>query len=86
MNEVHRAAIEYMGRCYGACDIIVRLGRRKLGEPNCSVVTELETLMELEHVERMVDRVFDGDATSWEDLLATPYVPLRRRPGTLEFL
>jgi predicted transposase YdaD len=59
---------EALGEAKALRDIILRLGRRHLGEPSPHVVETLMSLSEVERLQQLTDRLLD--ATSWEELLA----------------
>ncbi|MBY0232510.1 MAG: DUF4351 domain-containing protein [Gemmataceae bacterium] len=50
--------------------LIVRLARKRLGEPDEGVRLRLDAITDLERLERLFDRA--PDALSWDDLLSTP--------------
>jgi hypothetical protein len=50
--------------------LLTRQGTQKFGPPAPSTTTALETINDLARLERICERIFD--ATSWDDLLATP--------------
>jgi hypothetical protein len=58
------------GMVLGIQDAILRFGRKRLGEPDKTVLNTLRGLTDLLRLERMADRL--ADAVSWQDVLATP--------------
>ena len=61
---------EARGRADEARRVLLRLGSRRLGQPDDAASTALAELADVERVERMIERVLD--ATSWDDVLSTP--------------
>jgi hypothetical protein len=59
------------GRAIEARKIIVRQGTRKLGEPKPIEIAALDSISDLDRLERMSDRVHE-EVSSWADLLSTP--------------
>jgi hypothetical protein len=49
---------------------LLRLGRKRFGEPPLETAAVLEAINDLERLERMSERLLD--VTTWDDLLATP--------------
>jgi hypothetical protein len=49
--------------------LLLRLGGRRIGTPSPDVETALQAITDLDHLERMSDRLLD--VTTWQDLLAT---------------
>lgn len=58
------------GKAEQARTLLLRLGRRRFGEPDAATVAVLEALADLPRLERMSDAILD--VPSWADLLATP--------------
>ncbi len=56
------------GRAEEARRTILRLGTKRLGEPNDEVVTAVDAIAGLEMLEAIVDRLLGVE--SWQDLLA----------------
>jgi hypothetical protein len=56
------------GRIREARDIILRLGRRRFGEPDAAMVQRLNALQDRAQLEELTDRILD--APSWTSLLA----------------
>jgi hypothetical protein len=48
---------------------VLRQWRKRFGEPSASAVTALETISDLERLERMSEHLLD--VATWDDLLAT---------------
>jgi hypothetical protein len=60
------------GREAAEKDMILRQGQKRFGAPNESVTASLAAITDLDRLVRMIDRLFDGTAASWQDLLDTP--------------
>jgi predicted transposase YdaD len=60
---------ESQGRAAGARQTILRLARRKLGEPTPEQLARLEAIADLDRLEQIADRMFN-DIRTWDDLLA----------------
>jgi predicted transposase YdaD len=58
------------GRAEGARLTLLRIGTRRLGRPSAATVAALEATSDVEHIERMAERVLD--AATWDEVLATP--------------
>ncbi len=58
------------GEVRGARRMLVRLGRKRFGEPTADLLAAFQAISDLERLGRMSERVLD--ATSCQDLLATP--------------
>jgi hypothetical protein len=58
------------GREEHAKATILRLGRKRFGQPDEPFLTLLNGMSDLERLDRLLDRMLD--ATSWRDLLETP--------------
>lgn len=58
------------GQAVGRAQTILRQGTKKFGPPEPAAAERLAALMDVDHLDRMADRIFD--ATSWDDLLGTP--------------
>ena len=58
------------GRLEGTQDVLLRLAAKKFGPVPAATETAVRALTDRERLERMIERVYD--ATSWDDLLATP--------------
>jgi hypothetical protein len=65
---------EVNGKAEGAIaeaqKLLLRLGRKRLGEPEETIVQALLAITDLEPLERLHDRLFD--VASWEELLHSP--------------
>jgi hypothetical protein len=61
---------EVRGRIEEARAILLRLGRRQFGRVTKATRTALESIVDLERLERMSERLLEVE--SWQDLLATP--------------
>jgi hypothetical protein len=58
------------GRLSEARDTILRLGRKRLGQPPTELVTALNGIVSLDQLHTLADRVHE--VSSWTELLATP--------------
>ena len=65
-----RAEGEARGRAEEARRVLLRLGSRRLGQPDATASEALAELADVERIERMIDRALD--APSWDEVLATP--------------
>jgi hypothetical protein len=61
--------IEEGGYVKGEQDILLRLGRRRLGPPDEATVAALRAIKDLDRLGRLADAVLS--AASWQELLAT---------------
>jgi hypothetical protein len=55
-----------------AKSLILRMGPKRLGPPDESIIAKLSGITDLARLDRLIDRLFDGTAASWQDLLDTP--------------
>ena len=55
------------GKADEAKRILLRQGRKRFGQPQASVNSQIESLADLRRPERLIDRV--PDAKSWDDLI-----------------
>lgn len=61
------------GREAEAKKIILLLGPERFGPPDEGTTARLNAITEnVERLERLIERLFHGTATSWQDLLDTP--------------
>lgn len=67
---------EAKGRVEEARDILLRQGRKKLGEPSAETLSRIAGMNDLDGLNLLLDRILD--ATSWAELLA----PIDPAPGT----
>lgn len=58
------------GRVEGTCASLIRVGQWKLGHVSESTRAKLESITDLERLERMMDRL--RDVETWTELLAIP--------------
>ena len=65
-----RAVGQAEGELREARRSLLRLGRKKFGEPPVEVTATIEGMTALPHLEKLADRLFD--VSSWDELLATP--------------
>jgi hypothetical protein len=63
---------EAKGRAFGAAaearDILLRLGRKRLGQPDEQVLAQIGAISDRDRLELLLDRILD--ASSWAELLA----------------
>jgi hypothetical protein len=60
------------GREDEAKSIILRQGQKRFGPADEATNARLKGITDLDRLDRLVDRLFDGAATTWQDLLDTP--------------
>ncbi len=75
MDEIMQSSSTYQGTLRKgwlseARDTILRLGRRRLGEPSSELRSALDGIVSLDRLHELTDRVLD--VSSWDELLATP--------------
>ncbi len=58
------------GRTEEARKLLLRWGRKRLGEPDATVEAAVQAITDLEHLELLAERVYE--VASWQDLLPTP--------------
>ncbi len=58
------------GHLEEAKKLLLRLGWRKFDAPDEGVKSAIDAMMDVEQIERIVDRLFD--AANWQELLDTP--------------
>ncbi|HJT79411.1 MAG TPA: hypothetical protein VJ739_19600 [Gemmataceae bacterium] len=51
--------------------VILRQGEKRFGPPGESVTARLNAITDLDRLDRLIDRLFDATASSWQDLLDT---------------
>jgi predicted transposase YdaD len=56
------------GRAEEARNLLLLAGRKRLGEPNATTLTTVETLSEVERLEALMLRLFEVE--TWDELLA----------------
>jgi hypothetical protein len=61
---------ERIGQCKAAIRFLLEIGGKRFGLVPPAVRASMEGMTDLERLERLTDRLLD--ATSWDDLLATP--------------
>lgn len=61
---------EAKGRTEEARKLLLRLGRKHLGEPEAPVEAAVLAITDLEHLELLAERVWE--VSNWQELLATP--------------
>lgn len=52
--------------------IVLRQGQKRFGPPEESIAARLAGITDLDRLDRLIDRLFEATATSWQDLLDTP--------------
>jgi hypothetical protein len=70
-SDTYLAIIEE-GEEVRAKKVILRQGKKRFGVPDEAVTARLGGITDLDRLDRLTDRLFDGTATSWQDLLDTP--------------
>jgi len=70
-SDTYLAIIEE-GEAAQAKKVILRQGKKRYGSPDESITAKLEGITDLERLDRLIDRLFDATATSWQELLDTP--------------
>jgi hypothetical protein len=60
------------GREAEAKSVILRHGRKRFGPPDESTTARLNGITDLDRLDRLIDRLVDATATSWQELLSTP--------------
>ena len=58
------------GRIEGEQRLLLRLGRKRLGQPGDAIISALHGIKDLDRLERLGDAVID--VASWQELLGTP--------------
>jgi hypothetical protein len=58
------------GRADEARRLLLRMGRRRFGEPAPEVLATIEAMKDLDRIEDLAERLLD--VTSWDELLAVP--------------
>jgi predicted transposase YdaD len=58
------------GRAEGSRHMLLRLGRKHLGEPDAATLTQLQAITDVERLERLGERLLD--VGNWQELLQTP--------------
>lgn len=64
---------EARGRVEEARDVLLRLGRKRLGLPDPAILAELSKIEDLDRLDGLLDRVLD--VSSWAALLAVAEPP-----------
>jgi predicted transposase YdaD len=57
------------GRAEGSLRVLLRLGRKRFGEPDAATLTQLQAITDLDRLDRMAERMME--AASWQELLQT---------------
>ena len=63
------------GRLVEARNLLLRLGRRRFGEPGPEVVAAIDTERDVERLEGLSERILEPEVHDWEALLAVPDNP-----------
>ncbi|HEY8505824.1 MAG TPA: hypothetical protein VIL46_14660 [Gemmataceae bacterium] len=74
-SETYQAIVEEgeaKGRIAEAREMVLRQGQKRFGEPDEAVRSALLAVTDRGRLERMNDRLWDGAAKDWSDLLSTP--------------
>jgi predicted transposase YdaD len=58
------------GKVQSSCHHVLVLGEKRFGPPPAPIAQAIQAITDLDRLERLFNRAFD--ATSWDDLLATP--------------
>lgn len=61
---------ELRGRIAGARTTLLRMGRKRFGEPDAATVAALEAVTDFDRLEQLGERLLD--VASWQELLAAP--------------
>ena len=61
---------EAKGRVEGEWLILLRMGRKRLGEPSPRIVKKIEAIVDESTFSILADRLFD--VSTWDELLALP--------------
>jgi predicted transposase YdaD len=61
---------EAKGRTEEARKLLLKLGRKRLGEPDATVEAAVKAIQDLDRLELLAERVME--VKNWQDLLATP--------------
>jgi predicted transposase YdaD len=67
--EEGRSAGLTQGRVEEARDMLLRIGRKHLGEPDAGTMKSLEAIQDLQRLEKLAERLLE--ATSWPELFAS---------------
>jgi predicted transposase YdaD len=65
-----RAEGEIKGRAKEAQRLLLRLGRKRLGDPDATVEAAVRTIADVERLELLIDRI--DEVANWQDLFQTP--------------
>ena len=60
------------GRAAEARAVVIRGGARKFGPPDAALQARINAIDNLPILEALIDRLLDGAATNWNDLLTPP--------------
>jgi predicted transposase YdaD len=59
----------HRGRVKGRRESLLRLGRKKWGEPDERVLAQIAAIDDLDRLGLLIDRIFDASASSWDELV-----------------
>jgi hypothetical protein len=62
-------AIYARGRVKERRESLLRLGRKKWGEPDERVLAQVAAIDDLDRLGLLIDRIFDALASSWDELV-----------------
>jgi predicted transposase YdaD len=65
-----RAEGEIKGRAEEARRLLLRLGRKHLGDPDTTVEAAVRSIPDVERLEQLLERI--SEIANWHDLLRTP--------------
>lgn len=65
-----RAEGEIKGRADEARRLLLRLGRKRMGDPDATVEANVRAITDVERLELLAERI--SEVASWQDLLQTP--------------
>jgi predicted transposase YdaD len=68
------------GRSLEALAVLLRHGTKQFGRPSSEIKARLEAMSNVQQLENLMDRILDGSATDWENLLkASRNAPKRKQ-------
>jgi hypothetical protein len=68
---------QIQGRAEEARDVLLRLGRKKLGQPDEGVRTQVATIDDVDRLNALLERILD--VSSWSELLTAPESSAQKR-------
>ena len=69
-SDTYMAIIEE-GEEVKAKNVILHQAQKRFGPPGESIAARLQGITDLDRLDRLIDRLFDATAMSWQDLLDT---------------